>query len=62
MSSSKKRIDPSIVCDAISSIERPPTFTASASGFSRRPLHSGQGSEDMYASSSARCSGFSVSR
>ncbi len=39
-----------------------PTVTASTSGFSRAPLHTGQGRKDMYSSIRSRCDEESVSR
>jgi hypothetical protein len=40
----------------------PPTVTASTSGFSRAPLQTGQGRNDMYSSIRSRCVELSVSR
>ena len=39
-----------------------PTVTASTSGFSRAPLHTGHGRNDMYSSIRSRCVDESVSR
>ena len=43
-------------------IDCPPTVTASTSGLSRAPLHSGQGRKLMYSSIRSRCVELSVSR
>ena len=43
-------------------IPRPPTFTASDSGRSRAPLHSGHGRSVMYSSIFSRDQSESVSR
>ena len=45
--SSKNAITSEMVSEATSSMGRPPTRTASASGFRRRPRHAGHGSADM---------------
>ena len=51
----------SSVIPVSASIARPRTFTASASGFRRRPPQSGQGVADMNFSSSCRASSLSTS-